>query len=206
MRRCAALIAIASIIGTITLIAILEPVEGAGDDFERTYGSVIWALLRYFTILTNAIVSFSLLGAAIRGYWKSFEFFTGATVWIVLVGVIYHGMLASIHNPEGLSAITNHIHHTFVPAATLLLWLLTRPRNHIDGRQPFKWLIFPLIYTAYTITRAELLSDVYPYPFSNPDLIGWPKFAVTQIVLVMVFLGVGFGFRAVNNWLHGRRL
>ncbi len=204
-RLFAALIGIASIAATLALIYILQPVPGAGADGQRTYASVAYALLRYFTILTNFIVAFIMLGAAIRGYWKSFDLFTGATVWIVLVGVIYHFMLSAIHDPGGpVSTTTNYIHHYIVPAATFLLWLWVRPRDYIDRRAPFIWLIFPLAYTGYMIFRAEVMNDIYPYPFSDPTIVGWDGFIMSQCVLLVVFLVVGFVFRAVNNALHGR--
>ena len=168
MRVVTALVGIASLIATALLIYILEPVEGAGADGVRSHGSVALALSRYFTILTNTIISYLLLAAAIRGYWKSWSLYTGATVWIVLVGVIYHYMLAAMHNPTGPAAITNHIHHSFIPVAAFIIWLVTRPRDYIDAKAPLYWLIFPFLYTLYTIARVEIFGDIYPYPFADP--------------------------------------
>lgn len=202
-RLAAAIIALASIAATVTLIVILQPVEGAGAN--PTYASITYALLRYFTILTNGVLAIVLLGAALRGYWKSFDLFTGATVWIFLVGIIYHFMLSHIHDAGGAaSQTTNYIHHYLVPAGAVLLWLFARPREHIDRRAPFIWLVFPLLYTAYIIFRAEGLGDIYPYPFSDPTKVGWPSFIQAQCVLLVVFLLTGFVFRAVNNRLHRR--
>ena len=122
-RIASIIIGILSVIATVLLIIIREPVEGSSGSFLSTF----WALLRYFTILTNAVVSYVLIMGAIRGHWRSFSLLTGAALWICLVGVIYHVMLSAGHNPAGLAGLTNHIHHTVVPLGTFLIWLLARP-------------------------------------------------------------------------------
>jgi len=197
MRIAAFIVGVSSIIATLTLVVIREPIPGS----DGSYLSRFWVLLRFFTILTNAIVSYVLIMAAIRGHWRSFSLLTGATLWISLVGVIYHIMLAAEHNPEGIAAVTNHVHHTFVPAGTFLIWILARPRALIPIKAPFVWLIFPLAYTAYMVGRAELTGDVYPYEFSDPTKVGWKGFFISQTVLLCVFLGLGFVFRWVSNRL-----
>ena len=197
IRFASLLIGLSSLAATLILVLIREPIPGT----DGSYVSTSWALLRYFTILTNFIVSYVLIKAAIRGHWTSFGLLTASTLWISLVGIIYHRMLAGDHNPTGLAALTNHIHHSVVPLGTFLIWLLCRPRGFIKSSAPFYWLIFPLCYTAYMVFRAELLNDQYPYPFSDPTLIGWPKFWITQIVLTLIFLGLGFVIRAASNAL-----
>lgn len=197
IRITAAIIGVISVIATLVLVTIRELVPGS----DGSYLSTFWALLRYFTILTNAIVSYVLIMAAIRGHWRSFSLLTGAALWISLVGVIYHVMLADDHNPAGLAAMTNHMHHTIVPLGTFLIWIMARPRAFISRRAPFVWLIFPLFYTFYMVVRAELLGDIYPYPFSDASQIGWKQFFITQGVLICVFLGLGFLFRWLSNFL-----
>lgn len=195
IRIAALIIGITSILATLILVIVREPVPGSDGSFLWTF----WGLLRYFTILTNAIVSYVLIMAAIRGHWRSFSFLTGATLWISLVGVIYHVLLSAGHNPTGLAAVTNHMHHTIVPLGTFLIWIFARPRAFISLRAPIIWLIFPLFYTFYMVIRAELLGDIYPYPFSDASQIGWRQFFITQAVLTCVFLGLGFLFRWVSN-------
>ncbi len=199
MRVAAFIVGLSSILATLILVIIREPVPGSSGSYLSTF----WALLRFFTILTNFIVSYVLIMAAIRGHWRSFSLLTGATVWIWLVGTIYHAVLASTHNPTGIAAFTNHIHHTFVPAGTFLIWILAKPRSFIPIKSPFMWLIFPLAYTVYMLLRGQM-DGLYPYEFSNPSAIGWKGFFISQAVLLVIFLGLGFLFRFVSNWLHKR--
>jgi len=201
LRFAALIIGISSIIATLVLVIIREPVPGS----DGSYLSTFWALLRFFTILTNFIVSYVLIMAAIRGHWRSFGLFTAATLWIWLVGAIYHGVLASTHNPEGIAAVTNHIHHTLVPFGTFLIWIFTKPRAFIKRSAPFFWLIFPLFYTGYMLLRGYM-DGIYPYHFSDPSIIGWKGFLISQVVLTSIFLGLGFLFRWVSNWLMGRQI
>ncbi len=196
MRLAAVLVGVSSILATLILVAIREPVPGSTGSYLSTF----WALLRFFTILTNFIVSYILIMAAIRGHWRSFSLLTGATVWIWLVGVIYHVALAADHNPAGMAAITNHIHHTLVPFGTFIIWLLAKPRAFIKTSAPFVWLIYPLLYTAYMLIRGQI-DGIYPYHFSDPTLAGWKGFFISQAVLTLVFLGLGFIFRWVSNLL-----
>jgi len=148
LRFTALIIGISSIIATLVLVIIREPVPGS--------------LLRFFTILTNFTVSYVLIMAAIRGHWRSFGLFTASTLWIWLVGTIYHSVLASTHNPEGIAAVTNHIHHTLVPFGTFLIWIFTKPRVFIKRSAPVFWLIFPLFYTGYMLLRGYM-DGIYPY-------------------------------------------
>ncbi len=200
MRIAALFIGIISILATLALVANREPIESQSPGFFETF----WALLRYFTILTNFIVSYVLIMAGLRGHWRSFSLLTGATVWIWLVGVIYHVMLSAGHNPTGIGAITNHVHHTLVPFGTFIIWLLAKPRAFIKTSAPFIWLIYPLLYTAYMLIRGQI-DGIYPYHFSNPTLVGWKGFIVSQTVLTLIFLGLGFLFRWVSNKLITKR-
>lgn len=199
MRLAALFIGVSSILATVVLVLIREPIPGSNGSYLATF----WALLRYFTIITNFVVSYILIMAAIRGHWRSFSLLTGATAWIWLVGVIYHVALAADHNPTGIAAVTNHVHHTLVPFGTFTIWLLAKPRDFIKMSAPFIWLIYPLGYTAYMLIRGHM-DGMYPYYFSDPTHVGWKGFFISQALLTLVFLGLGFLFRFVSNWLWGR--
>jgi len=199
MRIFAAFIGIASIAATLIITFSGETI------MERTDGlplENLWELARFFTIITNAIVAFCLIEGAVRGRWRSFSFLTGSAVWVALVGIIYHAVLSADHNPEGLAALTNEIHHTLVPIGTVLIWALTKERTRLSFSEPFRWLIFPLGYTVYILARGQL-DGQYPYPFSNPDPAfgGWSQFFLNQLVLLIVFLAFGFVFWWLNNRL-----
>lgn len=182
LRVAALLISSSSLLATFILVLVREPAL-SGD---ISYASTFWELIRYFTILTNFIVSYLLLFAAIKGNWHSFSLFTGATMWIWIVGVIYHVLLASNHNPTGVGAITNQIHHSVVPAGTFLIWLFAKPRTKIGEFEPFYWLSYPLGYTVYMLLRGQI-DGIFPYHFSDPTTLGWTGFFINQAALLLFF-------------------
>ena len=202
LRVSAFIIGISSILATLILIIIRAPILGVGGSYFSTF----WELARYFTILVNFIVSIILIEASLRGYWRNFSLFTAATVWIWIVGVIYHLLLAGGHNPTGIGAVTNQIHHSVVPFGAFLIWILTKSRDHIPMRAPFLWLIFPIFYTVYVLLRGQL-DNQYPYDFSNPNVLGWGGFLIAQTMFLIFFLCLGLGFRYVSNlWLKRNAL
>jgi len=196
IRVAAFLIGLSSILATLILIVIRAPILGV----EGSYFSTFWELARFFTILVNFIVSLILIEAALRGYWRNYSIFTAATVWISIVGVIYHLLLAADHNPTGIGAFTNQIHHSVAPLGAILIWIFTKSRDHIPARDPFLWLIFPMLYTVYVLLRGQL-DNQYPYDFSNPDVLGWGGFFIAQSIFLVFFLGLGIGFRSLSNLL-----
>lgn len=119
-------------------------------------------------------------------------------MWIWIVGVIYHVLLASNHNPTGVGAITNQIHHSVVPAGTFLIWLFAKPRTKIGEFEPFYWLSYPLGYTVYMLLRGQI-DGIFPYHFSDPTTLGWTGFFINQAALLLFFLVLGFAFRYANN-------
>lgn len=194
LRIAALLVGVSSLIATFVLVFVREP--------DMSYAASFWALIRYFTILTNFIVSYFLLVAALRGKWHSFSLFTASTMWILIVGLVYHLLLAATHHPTGVGAITNQIHHTLVPAGTFLIWLFTKIRTKIGKFEPFYWLSYPLIYTAYILLRGQFDGN-FPYHFSDPTTLGWTGFFINQAALLFLFLALGFGFRYANNKFYG---
>ena len=197
IRIFSAFIGMSSILATLILVIIRAPILG----IEGSYFSTFWELARYFTILVNFIVSLILIEAALQGRWRNYSYFTAATVWIWIVGVIYHLLLAAEHNPTGISVITNQIHHSVVPFGTFLIWIFTKSRDHIPRRAPFKWLIFPILYTADVLFRGQL-DGQYPYDFSNPDKLGWGGLFISQLIFLLIFLALGFVFRYFSNLLN----
>lgn len=199
LRLFALCIGLSSILATLILIVVRAPILGT----DGSYFSTFWELARYFTIVVNFIMSWILIEAASRGRWRNFNAFTAATVWIWVVGVVYHLLLAKGHNPTGIGVITNQVHHTIAPFGAFLIWILTRSRDYIPAREPFKWLIFPVLYTAYVLLRGHF-DNTYPYDFSNPDKLGWGGLFISQTIFLFVFLGLGFGFRFLSNLLLKR--
>ncbi len=195
IRIASALIAATALLSTIILVFAF-----AKETPDVGILKSIWFCMHYFTIWTNVFVGLYLMVAVIKGYWPSIGWLTALTLWISIVGLIYHLILAANHHPEGIMAATNVAHHTIVPIGTYLIWLLTKPRTLISKRAPFIWLVFPLGYTAYVLIRGSF-DNVYPYFYMDPEVMGWTGVALSQLGFIALFLGLGFLYRFANNWL-----
>ncbi|EDK72307.1 conserved hypothetical protein [candidate division TM7 genomosp. GTL1] len=149
--------------------------------------------LSYFTIESNTLVVVTLLlsAVAVRGKSNKLDILRGAvTVYILIVGIGFSLLLAGI---EGLvlTAVPwdNTVLHYIIPVAVLIDYLIDRPKRKLPFGKSLIWLLFPVIYVAYSLTRGAL-TGWYPYPFLNPDTKGYGAvaFTVTSLLLLGVVL------------------
>ena len=163
-----------------------------------------WVNLLYFTILTNLFAAYFLIYSASKRRWLSFSWLTALTMWLTIVGSVYHTLLSPYHNPKGILGVTNQVHHTLVPIGVLLLWLFTRARESVSFKAPLKWMFFPLIYGAYSILRG-IIEGAFPYFYSDPNIIGWKNVILSQIGFACLFLILGLLFAYIANQITRRR-
>lgn len=151
----------------------------------------LWKLGRYFTILTNLMVSVSLFNIALRGRVLSVVWIGGVTLWIAITGVVYHLLLAATDGPKtGLDWWANFGVHTSVPVAVMLWWLAFGPRQGLGVRAALLWMLWPLVYVVYALGRGQL-DGVYPYFFTNPNQIGWAGVGQWTVILAAAFFVAG---------------
>lgn len=156
-----------------------------------TLGAVLWHLLRatgdfnpanylsYFTIESNVIGGAVLVWAAVR-FWRGrpgtprFGSLRGAaTLYLVTTGVVYQVLLADVAEVNGSTpGVLNWIWHRILPVVILADWLYDPPEHRPAYPDAFRWLIYPLAYTAYTLIRGPIV-DWYPYPFIDPRPHGY---------------------------------
>ncbi|NNE56512.1 MAG: Pr6Pr family membrane protein [Hellea sp.] len=188
------------LIGAIAIGATILQVIGHLQEPNYDNGLIVlWDMIRYFTVLTNIIIGLFFVISAVKGRFLSYSWLTALTLWITIVGVVYHGLLSSDHNPVGILGITNIAHHTIVPIGTVFVWLLTKSREKIALSSPFVWLVFPLGYGLYAIARGALVDGTYPYFYMDPDIVGWAGVIKSQIGFVALFLGLGLVIRLISN-------
>ena len=71
----------------------------------------MWELMRYFTILTNALVAIFLAFNLLREP-QSASRLAGVTLAIGIVGVVYHLLLANLNDLMGIEILVDHaLHH-----------------------------------------------------------------------------------------------
>lgn len=158
----------------------------------------------YFTIMTNCLVAVGWGAAAVLPQTALGQFFqkdsirTAVTGYIVLVGVIYHVLLASIHDPQGLEWYANHLLHTIVPLAVFLEWFFLSGARSARFTQVIAWQVYPVVYTAYTLIKGSI-TGFYPYPFLDVNALGYSGVAVQLVGLILTFVLTGIVFVAIGT-------
>ena len=154
-----------------------------------TIGAALWRLARYFTILTNLMVAVSYTVMALGGRRLSPGWLAGLTLWIAIVAVIYHALLAN-YDKAGLDFVADHLVHSVVPLLAVLWWVIYAPQRRLPWRVAAYWLVWPLGYLGYVLVRGAF-EGIYPYFFLD---VG--RFGAAQIALNVAGLGLAF-------WLAG---
>ncbi|MHA6324724.1 Pr6Pr family membrane protein [Roseivivax sp. CAU 1753] len=168
---------------------------------DRTVAGELWRMARYFTNLTTLMVlaqylRITALGRASAGW-------TGAiTLWALIVGAVYHGLLA--RELDGLRLVADQMLHSVVPLAVALWWLAFGPKASLRPVHALLWLLWPAGYALYALGRGTFI-DRYPYFFVDPTQVGWDGVVLWLAGLGVVFWIAGLGLVALGRWLSRDR-
>ena len=150
--------------------------------------SAWWWLAGYFTILTNCAVA-ALMTATALGARLSARVQGGLMLSILMVGLVYHALLARLWAPQGLAWWTDQALHSATPLLMLVWWLRYGDRR-VGARDLPAWLIWPALYAAYALTRGAL-TGFWPYPFLYAGQLGWLQVALNTSGMVLAFAALG---------------
>ncbi len=160
----------------------------------------------YFTILSNIIVAITATAIAFFPNTKLGTFFTrpnvqaAVAVYISIVGIVYSLFLRSVWDPEGWQLVADRLLHDAVPIAFVVYWLLFAPKIVLKWLDPLKWLIFPLVYMLYSLTRGAI-ANWYPYYFVNVTQLGYSAVLTNAALILVAFVVVGIFFTAIGKLL-----
>jgi hypothetical protein len=188
-------------IALMALAALLTRTGLSMQEDGRGLGPTLWALGRYFTILTNLLVVVGLGAWGLGAHRIGPSLLAALTLAIGIVGVVFHLLLADLQDLQGLPLLVDHVFHTAVPLATALWWLTLAPKHPIPATHPLLWLIWPLAYAVYAILRG-LADGIYPYPFLNPEKLGWAGLAQSMAGLLVAFALAGYAMWGLARWLR----
>lgn len=164
----------------------------------------LWIMLRYFTILTNLIVAIVFTGVALgKVAFTSPSLLGGATMAIVLVGVVYHLLLRGLLELSGGAKLADTILHYVTPISVLAFWLFLAPKGALTRRDLPLWIAYPLVYLVYALARGGA-ERIYAYPFLDVAKHGWPQVAVTSLLILLALLAGGFALIWVDGLLAKR--
>jgi hypothetical protein len=147
----------------------------------------------FFTVESNLFASIILLVGAVmlqKKQSKQFVMLRGAaTLYMVLTGIVFVVMLSGLQGVE-LTAVPwdNLVLHYIMPIAVAVDWLIDRPSVKIPFKQALIWLVYPLVYMIYSLTRGAIVGW-YPYPFLNPTTNGYIGIFIASLGIAV--LGAG---------------
>ncbi|MDX3583044.1 Pr6Pr family membrane protein [Streptomyces europaeiscabiei] len=210
--------------------ALVALAAAAAVVIEMALGSPLRAF-SHFSVQSTALVALVFATSA-RSAWSARRplpsWATGGTVlYAMITALVYHLILtrdatafSMSMTPTGAAtaptdwlALTNIAIHTAIPLAVVADWLfLTRPApprlSHAAA-----WLLYPLVYLAFTLGRAALVTPDWPapylYPFLDVDRHGYKSVLGNTLLLGLAFYALALLLIAVDHLrpdpVHPRR-
>lgn len=193
-RLAAALVAAIALASVLGQYAILTQDPAYADATAR-----IWHLAKFFTILTNALIGVLMALVALNRH-PGDGALAGGLLSILMVGIVYHALLAPETPLPGWDWWTDLGYHTLVPLGMLAWWLIWGGKRLRWGQLPY-WLLWPLGYCVYAMIRGGIEGD-YPYFFLDVGRFGAPRIAMNIAGLVVVFALMGALILLAARLLH----
>ena len=160
----------------------------------------------YFTNLSNLFAAVVIIIAATsllkhREPTATDDIIRGTSVvCMALVGIIFSVLLRGA-DLGALLPWVNILTHYVMPIVVVLDWLYQPPQSNLAVKQIAYWLIFPLLYLAYSIIRGAIVG-FFAYPFFNPDKVGgYGSVFLYTVAILAVFLFVSWLLLTLGNKL-----
>ncbi|WP_406206742.1 Pr6Pr family membrane protein [Kitasatospora sp. NBC_01560] len=129
----------------------------------------------------------------------------GAVLLCTTVTGLAYGLLQAPYPVDMMVPWVHHVVHQAVPAVVLADWLIDPPERRISRVEAAGWLVFPLLYLAYTLLRG-LVVDWYPYRFLDPTIPGgYCRVAGASFLTTGAFALAGAVLLWAGNTLADRR-
>ena len=157
----------------------------------------LWGLVvyfGYFTLLTNAYCALVATAFAWRNRlssgwdrWREPWVVTGAMASIIVVGSVFHLLLASSYHPQGLNWVVDRCFHTVMPVAFVVFWWRVVPRGSLHWGHLPPMMVYPSAYLGYLMVRGEVIGQ-YPYFFVDAARLGYPQVLVNSLGIALLFV------------------
>jgi len=182
-------IAVGVLLGWFALVAQLVLVI---MNSKVSLAETVFRFFSYFTILSNILVALCFTALLIKPKSAWGRIFThpkvisGTMVYIILVSAVYNLVLRQLWNPEGLQKIVDVILHSTIPMLFVVHWLFRVPKNELQWKNAFTWLLFPL-FDIILVLIGGSLSNFYPYPFIDVSESGYDTILMNCAGLFIIF-------------------
>ena len=95
-----------------------------------------------------------------------------AILYMLITGIVFALLLSGLENIASTAVHwDNIVLHYIMPVVMLVDWLIDKPKYVICFSQILIWLVYPIVYVAYSLVRGSLVSW-YPYHLINPAKCG----------------------------------
>lgn len=157
----------------------------------------------YFTILSNTLVLICFMNLLLKSesagnFWNRAETVTAVTVYISVVGIVYHAVLSQLHHPVGLAFWADHGLHSFSPLLVVFYWTFFTSNRPVKYATIPYWLIYPAVYFLYTVIRGNL-SGFYPYPFLDLNKISFLQALGNCFIVLLIFTTLSLSLSFIAN-------
>jgi hypothetical protein len=194
-------------VGTQFVLSIQKGIaDGTG-----VVGGVV-SFFGFFTLLTNILCAAILTAHVIGRPESAAAGSRGLSAWlrrpavsstaataIIIVGTVYHLLLAALWNPQGINLVVDTMLHTVLPIFFVFFWWRTVPRGAITLQEIPRWASYPAGYAIYVFGRGELISE-YPYPFIDVTAIGYGAALRNSVAVAVVFLALAAVLVGINRF------
>ncbi|MNH95123.1 hypothetical protein D3C73_477570 [compost metagenome] len=164
----------------------------------------------YFTVLSNTLVATVLTCAvtsresAARRWFLQPWVSSGIAVSIAVVSLAYNLLLRHLWHPEGWQWLADELLHDVMPLLFLVYWWSCVPKGRLRVGHIGLWVIYPLVYFAYSLLRGHLLA-VYPYPFIDVEKLGYPQVFINAGGLLAGFVVIALLVIGLDRWRAARK-
>ena len=179
-------------------------------DLGLTYLRAILRSFTFFTVLCNLLVTVAVTMALAWPQRQAGRYFSrprllsGLLVYVVVVGLVYHLMLAGVWKPRGMHLVADILQHYVVPISFLMHWIFI-PKGTLRWKVIPSWLAFPSVYFLLIMVRGRV-AHVYPYPFVDVSRLGLRRVLINAVVITLGFAVVGLAAVGLDQLLGKTRL
>lgn len=178
-------------------------ISGAIADGEGAWHGIV-EYFGYFTLLTNILCA-AILTAFVRNadgnvgrFLRRAGVVTAAAASIIVVGVVYHLLLAQQWDPQGIDLVVDTLLHTVNPILFVLAWTRLVPRGAVSLAQTPWWASYLLGYAAYILVRGAIIHE-YPYHFIDVTQLGYGVALRNAALLGLAFVALSAGMVGLNR-------
>ena len=176
----------------------------ASYQISPTALSAVWAMLAYFTVLTNLLTALVTTAIATdRTFLRVPWVVAGTVLSMLLVGVVYFTLLREIPITGTAANVANLLMHGLTPVLLLIFWIAFEPRGQLRPRHVALWAVYPLAYLAYAMARGSITGR-FAYPFLDASRFGWNTALRNAFFVAIAFLVAGAALVGID-WATARQ-